>query len=173
MENHFFVCLFCLGGCFLFIVSALLTRKLQKNPPCKKSFPCLKLKVGCMTTVLLLSEGLGVPHKRFFILFSELPQKRKVWPEWKLLPGCRLWCVMDRSLNARFFSSEVSFRCLPVSPRRLTAQVAKQAFYSRDSCLSRHSRGASVALCAVSSEAKRACVRKHTGCTGADAATQQ
>lgn len=56
-------------------------------------------------------------------------------------------------------------RRLPASPRSLTApgtaEVAKQAFYSWDSCLSRLSRGASAALCAVGSEAKRSCEETH------------
>lgn len=63
----------------------------------------------------------------------------------------------------RCFPSES--RRLPASPRSLTApgtaEVAKQAFYSWDSCLWRLSRGASAALCAVGSEAKRLCEETH------------
>lgn len=65
----------------------------------------------------------GVPHKRFFLLCCELPQReeeskcrRKVSSEWKLLPGCRLWCVMDGSLNALFSFREPPFACLPEEP---------------------------------------------------------
>lgn len=61
-------------------------------------------------------------------------------------------------------------RRLPASPRSLTApgtaEVAKQAFYSWDSCLSRLSRGASAALCAVGSEAKRLCEETHRKYSG-------
>lgn len=81
--------------------------------------------------------------------------KRKVWPEWKLLPGCHLWCVMDESLNGCFPSES---RRWPASLRSLTApgtaEVTKQAFYSRDFRLSRPFCSISAALCAVGSEAR-------------------
>lgn len=92
------------------------------------------------------------------LLWTVSKRRRKVWSEWKLLPGCHLWCVMDGSLNGCFPSES---RRLPASPRSLTApgtaQVAKQAFYSRDSCLSRPSRSVSAALCAAGSEARSLC----------------
>lgn len=114
-------------------MSTILKGRLQELSPCRRqSSLSWKLKVGCMTTGWVLFcfvflRGWGVPHKRFFLLCCQLPQReegskrrRKVSSEWKLLPGCRLWCVMDGSLNALFSFREPPFARLPEEPDSAT-----------------------------------------------------